>query len=292
MTPTVAVTPTFQNILFATDFSPCSDAALLFARGLADRFGSTLHLVHVTDGPSPDGELGAEFPELKRPEREAHELLEKLAKSDALRGVQCTQTVTQGEVAHAIIHLSQDAHLDLIVLGTHGRHGLRHLILGSVAEQVFRNANCPVLTVGPQVSRRGLALGKVGAILFATDFSPASLHAFEYALPLARVHRAKVVLVHAVEGNPPLLNFADDSMVSARRRLGELVPPDTEVETKVVVEAGPAAPVILRTASEATADLIVTGVHRRLGASGHHLPWATAHEVLCSACCPVLTVHS
>jgi nucleotide-binding universal stress UspA family protein len=280
---------TFQNILLATDFSDCSDAALPFARALADRCGSILHLVHVAESPAVAGEPSVIFIDSERQKRQACERLDRLAKSDALKGVQCTQTVTQGAVAPTITKMAEDARLDLIVVGTHGRRGFSHLLLGSVAEQVFRNASCPVLTVGPKVSRRGLAEGKVGAILFATDFSPAALHAYEYALSLARMHQARLLLVHAVESHPVLLNYADDSSVAARQRLSELVPKDPELAAEVVIQVGPAADVILQRATESQADLIVMGVRRHLGYSSH-LPWATAHAVVCRACCPVLTV--
>lgn len=76
-------------------------------------------------------------------------------------------------VWNVVSELVTEFKVDLIVLGTHGHGGLRHLVLGSVAEQIFRRAACPVLTVGPG-AHDGLAQGKLNTIVYATNFSPAS----------------------------------------------------------------------------------------------------------------------
>jgi len=116
-----------HRILVPTDFGQASDAAMAQARQLAAGLGATLHLVHVVE----DGQ---------RPER--------LASLEAALGYETA--VLTGPVATTIVEYAHSHAFDLIVMGTHGRSGVAHLLLGSVAEQVVRTAPCPVLTVRQQ----------------------------------------------------------------------------------------------------------------------------------------------
>ena len=176
----------FQQILFPTDFSACSEAALPYARALAQRYNSTVHVLYVAGIEPVTGEFGMQIGSTEREIAAARQALDKLTHSEAFSGVTYSQTVETGPVWDAVSKLVGRLQIDLIVLGTHGRRGLKQLVLGSVAEQIFRRASCPVMTVGPEVRQGGLAEGKLAAIVYATDFSPASLHAFDYALSLAR----------------------------------------------------------------------------------------------------------
>lgn len=144
---------TLKNILVATDFGEAADAALAYGRALAGRFGATLHLVHVAENIFPHA-FGAETyaamaPELQRDIEEAarkrlHELLIDSDKS----GPPTTQSiVTASSPTFGIIDYAKGNNIDLIVMGTHGRGALAHIVMGSVAERVVRLAPCPVLTV-------------------------------------------------------------------------------------------------------------------------------------------------
>jgi nucleotide-binding universal stress UspA family protein len=142
-----------KNILVGTDFSESSDAALRYARELARRFGARLHVLHALEVP-PMQLVGSEAlaplsPEVRvELEAEARANLDRLVTPDdrrlfkAITAIRDRQTPTE-----AIAHYAADADIDLIVLGTHGRRGLSHLFMGSVAEKVVRTAPCPVLTV-------------------------------------------------------------------------------------------------------------------------------------------------
>lgn len=140
------------RILVPTDFSDTSDAALTYARTLADSLGASLHLVHVFDDPygnalvaemSPSVYDSMRATELSQARRR---LLRRLPPADRKQFHGSTAIVT-GSPAQAIVDYATDRGMDLIVIGTHGRSGFAHLILGSVAEQVVRTATCPVLTV-------------------------------------------------------------------------------------------------------------------------------------------------
>jgi nucleotide-binding universal stress UspA family protein len=215
--------------------------------------------------------------------------MDRLTQSAGLQDVLHTVTMERGDVWEVVSRLVGDLHVDLVVLGTHGRRGLKHFVMGSVAERIFRHATCPVLTVGPEVQKPGLLSGRIGSILYATDFSQGSLHALEYALSLAVTNRATLSLVHAIE-NDVLLNFVDESITIVKSRLEKLLPHDPGIRHNLIAEFGTPTDMILKTARDVSAELIVMGA--RKGASGSaHAPWATAHKVVCYASCPVLTVH-
>jgi nucleotide-binding universal stress UspA family protein len=281
--------PNFQNILFATDFSACSEAAVPYAKAIARLYGSTVHLVHVI-GPEPViGPLEVPFLDVETHRKLAAQRMEKLATCEAFKQILHTVTLQRGCVAKVISELVSALHADLIVLGTHGRRGLKHFVLGSVAEQIFRSAACPVLTVGPDVLKDGLAARRIGAILYATDFSPGSHNAFDYALSLARANGAKLTLFHAIESDV-LLSCEEEAVSIVKCRLGKLMPENPGISYDTVGEFGSATDMILKAAKNSSADLIVMGA-RKDARPVAHMPWATAHRVVCYAACPVLTVR-
>jgi nucleotide-binding universal stress UspA family protein len=276
---------TFKNILYTTDFSACSEAALPYARAISERCGATLHMIHVV---SPKPLRGIPYADMERENHAARQQFDTVARSDALKDILFTQTVQQGSVWDVVSRMLLDLHIDLIVLGTRGRRGLKHFLLGSVAERIFRRALCPVLTVGPEVRKAGLAEGRLGVILYATDFSSASLHAFTYAVSLASATRARLTVLHvlAIER---LGNGFEEAAADANRRLTELMKQSSGIGCDAMVMSGSAAESILRAARSLEAELIIMGAHA--GASvAARASWAVAHRVVGHASCPVLTV--
>lgn len=144
--------PAIRKILLATDFSEASDAALDYARTLSTAFGATLHLLHVLEDLAAHAWTTevyvAALPGVhEEMERQARERLEQLmsAEERAERGV--VLALRNGSPFVEIVRYARDEQMDLIVLGTHGRGAIAHMLLGSVAERVVRKAHCPVLTV-------------------------------------------------------------------------------------------------------------------------------------------------
>jgi universal stress protein A len=142
--------PQFKTILVATDFSRTSEHALEYAQGLAKSFGGTLHLLHVV----PDPVLASAWSEAYAydltalGERLRVEAVQQLAaRAESIRDVSVTTEAIIGVPATLISVTAAERGVDLIVMGTHGRSGLSHLFLGSVAERVVRTAPCPVLTM-------------------------------------------------------------------------------------------------------------------------------------------------
>ena len=214
-----------------------------------------------------------------------------------------------GRVWDVLGSVIQGESVDLLVLGTHGRGGLKKIALGSVAEQVLRLAPCPVLTVGPHVPPAGSGPVKLRRILFATDFGEAANKAFPYALLLAEDYQAKLVLLHMVPPMPAAdlgpaayapscyaaeeyTNWQRTTRDESMRKLRKLLPPSAELAAEPEFIAGmdflPGG--ILEIAAAHRIELIVMGANRTSSARmAAHIPWALAHEVICRAKCPVLT---
>jgi nucleotide-binding universal stress UspA family protein len=298
-TPGASAPVAIKTVLFATDFSPCSDQALPYAAALAGRYGARLLLAHIIE-PEPRSSVPLEpYPaEYDRVRRHARENLEKLKQHSELQAVRHEALLEQGPLWTALADLIQKRRVDLLVAGTHGREGIRKLLLGSVAEQIFRHAPCPVLLVGPRVSWPPSG-SHFERILYATDFSPDALCALPYALSLAQEYEAQLTLLHVVhaDANVPVEfvagAYSDEMLAEADRRLRALLPAGVALPAppQFRVEYGFAPESILGLALELKAGVIVMGAHRD-GVAATHLPWTTAHRVVCHAPCPVLTVNA
>jgi nucleotide-binding universal stress UspA family protein len=141
---------TITRILVPTDFSADADAAFKYAQGLARKFDAHVHLLHVVEDPLAAGVWSSEIytAEIAGLQvnlvRDAEERLRGSVPDDA--GTVSTEVRT-GQAARQIIEAARDTQADLIVMGTRGRTGVAHVIMGSVAERVVRLAPCPVLTL-------------------------------------------------------------------------------------------------------------------------------------------------
>ncbi len=281
---------TLKNVLFATDFETSASRALPFAVALANRYEAKLYAAHVI----PLEAYALASPEsIDRVLKEAGDFagytLNQIVSSLRCRGLRCDVLLGEGSVADVLEQWVQTYSADLVVVGTISRAGWGKAILGSVAEEVIREATCPVLTVGPHVTT--LASDGVHSILCATDFSPASLRALEFAVSLAHEYKAHLTLVHVSEGS-----LSDSPGLAIRRdenRLRDLIPPEPELlyRPEVVVETGAVADRILNLAADLSADFIVMGV-RGVGAfaqTASHFG-SIAHRVVALAPCPVVTV--
>jgi nucleotide-binding universal stress UspA family protein len=285
----------FKNILFATDFSPAATAAAPFAAELAKRYGASLYALHartpVINPMTPPGTWRAlEKAALTEDMQHTKELL------DAFPGVQPEVLIKGGDLWSSLATVLEERDVDLVVIGTRGRSGLAKFVLGSAAEEIFRQAPCPVLTVGPKTAAAGTKPGEITHILFATDFSPASNAAAPYAISLAQECQAYLTLLHVIaEPKPGELVRPADLAQSSSQLLRKLVPAEADLwcVPEYVVEKGNPAEKILEVAARTGAELIVLGVRQPSGFPGAatHLPIATAHKIVTHATCPVLTIR-
>ena len=282
-----------RNILYPTDFTRSSFAALPSARSLARAYGATLHALHVI---VPDA-LAYMTPEYMREgfelqEREAAKKMRQL--EQRLTDIPHTIKVTRSnDVWSAVESLVKSLDIDLIVVGTHGRSGFTRLLAGSGAEEILRRAGVPVMIVGP-AHERTLSDGHFHRVVFPSDFTPQSLAAVPYAVSVAQENHAALTLLHVIakEGRVKRAHPDGLSIAEALHRLHGIVPPEIEshTHTDTIVEHGEPAERILETAKSQNADLIVLGVSGRGGLfAATHLE-NTAHRVIARSACPVLTV--
>jgi nucleotide-binding universal stress UspA family protein len=212
------------------------------------------------------------------------------------RGVENEVEVTEGLIWDEISRTIEEKEVDLVVAGTHGREGLGKMVMGSHAENILRHSPVPVLVVGPYVRTEPETTTRVKRILFATDFSEASLAALPYAISLAEENQAELDVLRVV---PPqkrgeLVN-PSELMDATVRQMKQLVPLEAEAWCKpqYLAEIGEPAQKILQVAELSKADLIVLGVKRVYRALGvTHNPWTIAYKIIAEAHCPVLTVRS
>ena len=284
-----------QNILFLTDFSPAANAAIPYATEVAKRFGAKLFALHMrTPVINPMTEPATWATLEKAAEAEAQNQREILRKS--FPGLEPHVLIAEGDLYAGILEVVTKHKIDLIVLGTSGRSGAAKFFLGSVAEEIFRQAPCPVITVGPFTPGGPLGDGKIKEIVYATDFSPESTAAAAHAISLAQEFQAHLTLMHVIANEAPGDLLLPGELVKAtEQHLRNLVPPEAELwcEPRFMVVQGEPAQNILDVARSRNADLIVLGIHKPSGFPGAstHLPIATAHKVVSHAPCPVLTVR-
>jgi nucleotide-binding universal stress UspA family protein len=284
-----------KRILVATDFSEFSEKPLHHAVAIARRYGAKLYLAHVVSS--------AGFPLAGPPLmetasqaawRDARQLECTLVRNGALAGISHDVIVRRGRVWEQLENVVEQERVELIVIGTHGRTGLRKIVLGSVAEDIFRHASCPVLTVGPSVSQDSPLEIAIRHVLFPTDLSVESAQAAQYALSAAREYGARLTLLHVLEQLEGEAAGDRERVISVlEARLREFLPSKQGLPYNLNfrVEIGPIDETILGFAKNQDAGLIVLGL-RSPETFVNHLIWLHAYKIICEACCPVLTVRS
>ena len=273
-----------RNLLFATDLSHASAPAMPYVLEIAGVYGAKIHIVHVRTG------------ELSHEQERETDRLKEIVKGVPHEFVVVSGGPTalkeRGDAATAILGLAGTKNIDLIVVGTHGRTGLGRVLVGSVAETIFREASCPVLTVGPRLMGDPKWSLKIREVLFATDLTPCSEAALPYATSLAQENRARLVILNVFPKSGDAAEMERQAS-STRRSLGGLIPPGAGLwrEPYCLAEPGEPAEKILDVAGGYHADLIVLGVRPHGVGVATHLSRPTAHRVIAGATCPVLTVR-
>lgn len=293
------------TVLVAVDFSDTSALAYERACQIASSRGSKLLVVHIL--PSAPLAIHGVQPVLPPPSlagriRElAEQKLGALVAAAGERGISAESVLTVGSAGHSIVDVAVDRGVDLIVIGTRGLTGVKHLVLGSTAEHAVRHASCPVLTVHPD------DLGSFAEP--STAIVPIELHGD----PTATGRLIGQVLGDAAVGVKVLLVYCDHLPAVLQPWLGDLglerigfeeirervegtVAPAAEAlrgmgfEVETVIQEGEPASVVTELARARKADLIAMPTHARTGAA-HLLLGSTAERVVQHAGCAVLTLH-
>ena len=302
------------TILVPTDFSPESLKAIDYALSLLHNADGTLHLVHVhdVDYSYAATSILATAPLISAGEVEAfcRTELQKVAASRTSGGTEPTLHCRTGRAFDEICKLAAEIKAELLVISTHGRTGLQHLVLGSTAERVVRYAPCPVLVVRDRerdfVDRAQSTTAadtplNLGMIVVPVDFSDCSAEGVRYAIKFAKSAGAKLSLVHVVQVQPfiPSDQFAAFARKPApgiieraakmqmRKFIRDFEFDGVPHESSVVI--GRAAYQICEVAEKSGADLIIASTRGSTGLA-HVLMGSTAEHVVRYAKCPVLVV--
>ena len=294
------------RVLFATDFSRWARRAEDYACALACSWRASLTVLCVAEFPpglNPDYPVNQQY--LADLMKTASSQLADLKGRAERRGIVVTTRMATGIPSDEVIAAAQAEGSDLIIVGTRGKTGLAHVLLGSTAERVIRGAPCPVLAVRtePVDNEDGSVLTKpvtLERILVPVDFSDCSLDALKYAVVVAKQAKATVMLLHVLEPVSYGLDFdlghfksREDVRESWTKRLEKLAAthqhPHMPIEIRL--RGGFPADSILDSAQTLPCDLIVMGTHGRRGIS-HTISGSVAEAVLRKAHCPVIAVKS
>ncbi len=279
----------FKSILFATDLGTASAPAQAYALQLARMFGAHLFVLHVEADPglSPrykEALLGSEKAGKTRDLQIAE--FEELLR---LSGVSFTVLIEHGEINEVLHQVVNERGIDLIVLGSHGRKGLSHLLQGSMAENVGRSSSRPVITVGPR-AQTGFETS-MKTIIYATDFSDESKLALPYAASLAQEFHAHLAILHVAPKTERLVRDHIHVEMYLMNRL-KCVAPQSQLPwctASYEIAFGDPANEILKMARERSGSLIVLGLHRSVEFTSH-FPERLSYNVIREAPCPVLSV--
>jgi nucleotide-binding universal stress UspA family protein len=285
-----------SNVLLATDFSAESAQAVDYARRFCGQQNAKLFVVHVMDvfpfALSGDSTAQARIAEIRN---KAEAQMKEFVRANDLEPTKIEPCLIEGETSAALEEFIREHEIDLIVLGSRGDAGINRIFEGSMAEEVFRTAQCPVMVAGPKAKLHSSA-AMFGRLLFATDLSPLSRIALPYVEFLLHENpSARLTLAHFLEQEADGVNERHQSRRSLEHQLTEMI--DSEFRSQladVVVEACVALEGMIKLAEGLDVDLLVLGV-RSGGAftrAATHGLLSTAARVISEIRCPVLTIRS
>ncbi len=294
-----------KSIICSTDFSDYSNHAVPYGIGLAKKFGAKLYMCHVIDLSSIT--LYADTITYPGEQQNlimnhTHEQLKQLVDEEP---IDWEPLVTVGHAADEIARMAEEKTVDLVVAATHGRSGLKRLILGSVTGRLMQSLPCPLLVV--RSTEPGFAASPsqetmFQRILVGCDFSPDSILAFQYGLSLAQDFQSELHLAHVIEppvykdllkpSKEPAEELQQDLRDQLNKKLTDMVPEEAHIwcTLKTILLAGQPNEELTKYALVNDVDLIVLGVR------GHSLVetlfvGSTTDRVVRRASCPVLSVR-
>jgi len=296
-----------KKLLFPTDFSKCADQALNHAVFYAEKYGAELHILHAITlfADQPDV-LHKEFLEtddmIKNIERNFEEQMIKVARKHENKEIKIFKSCKRGiSAAPTILEYASEKDVDLIIMGTQGRRGLAHIMLGSTAEEVVRMADCPVFTIREKETAKPIKAFQ--QILVPVDFSEHSATAIAYAKRIAQDYDAQLQLLHIIEntthpafslsGKSSIYDFfpniKEDSINKVKKMFDEANGP--EVKSEIFIKDGHPAHETIEFSKEKGSDLIVISTHGLTGVD-HFLLGSVSEKVVRRAFCPVFTVRT
>jgi nucleotide-binding universal stress UspA family protein len=294
-------TTSITRLLLATDFSDEARRAEEYASALAASWQIPLTVMTVLEFPpgmNPDYAVNKQY--LTDRMHDASTRLAEFKERIRRRGVVATTHIVSGIPSERVIAAAQSEEADLLVVGTRGKSGLAHVLLGSTAERVIRSAPCPVLAVpglkDHPSTEESISLKR---ILVPTDLSDCSLDAVEYAAVVARQSKASVELLHVLEPVYYGLDFTFEHASERERKRKQMAQVLEDVSadlltagiiSKTCIRGGIPPDTILEYVQTSSSDLIIMGTHGRRGLS-HLMAGSVTEAVLRRGRCPVLAVR-
>jgi nucleotide-binding universal stress UspA family protein len=291
-----------RRILFPTDFSASADEVMKHAAFLARESGAELHVLHVYDVPAARPTSGPDAGETDFKKR-ISERVNQISGEYGGEGLRTVAVIRTGEAPAPVINdYAREAAIDLIVLGTHGRRGLRRVFMGSVAEETVRSAPCPVYCIRQDSEEHTPAPRFPQRIIVPIDFSEYAARAVAAARRFA-IGDAEIHLVHVVEEMvPPAIygleyptyhDMTAEVEQHAKVELGNLAGSIVGGEGQVIqaVITGYPASAITDYAQDNDADLIVLTTHGRSGVE-RLLLGSVTEKVIRTSDVPLLIVRS
>lgn len=286
-----------DRVLYPTDLSEGAQRAFAYAASLAHWHEAELHMFNVV------GRHQYNFEELRDEFPIDADTLDRWVKDAGIsqftaNDLDTVQVQEEGAVpGKNILSYADDNTIDLIVMGTHGRRGVDRMLLGSVAEEVVRQASCPVCTV-----RHALETAPseaVRRVMVPIDFSEASVHALKHGRELALTYGAEIVALHAIEevvlpmayGMAPKQVDAEAVRPNVEKALADLLAEHVGVEhARAEIRVGYPPQEILDAITDESIDWVVMGTHGRQGLN-RLLMGSVAERIVRHASCPVLTLQ-
>jgi len=288
---------TINHILHPTDLSEGAQRAFAYAASLAHLHDAELHMLNVV------GRHQYNFEELRAGYPLKADILNTWMQDAGINqftaaDLAIVQVQEEGAVPGTnILSYAEENTADLIVMGTHGRRGVDRMLLGSVAEEVVRQAPCPVCTVRNALETA--PADSVQRVMVPIDFSEASTRALEYAHELALTYGSEIVVMHAIEevvlpmayGMAPKQVDAEAVRPNVEAALANLLDEYVEIEhARAEIRVGYPPQEILDTITDASIDWVVMGTHGRQGLN-RLLMGSVTERIVRHAPCPVLTVQ-
>jgi nucleotide-binding universal stress UspA family protein len=277
-----------NNILVPTDFSDASHLALEHARGFAALFGSNLHLLNVVPPLLPPSAAN----EPSRMVQDAEQQMSRFITEAKVIFSHERVHVRYGELLEELNSYIQDGQIDLVVIGSSARAGANRLLLGSMAEYIFRGLEAPVLAVGPNATHPISAAHGIRHIVMCESLVPDATPAMDYGCALAEISDAAVTVLHtlpeSLKDSPRALQF--QRMFEEELRMGA-THPERFARADYIVTFGDTSREAVRAAKSVKADLIVLGA-KPAEMWQTHLGRGTAYRIVANAACPVLSVRS
>ena len=297
-----------RRILYPTDFSDTAKQALTHALFLAEQFEAELIMLHAiilheSDPRDPERQFPEPSDILNRLFAIADSEMAEVVRQNEAKTFTLREAKVRGYSAgEVILDYAKEHDIDLVVMGTHGRRGPARMFLGSVAEEVVRHADCPVLTI--RQHEEAPTIEALEKILVPVDFSSYSQEALTYARELADLYGAGLQVLHTIEEPTQPYFYTFGGGLSAVEQIEALQEKADEALDKLLEDSdGPEVPYekfiatgrpateIARFAEEHGSELVVIATHGLTGLE-RLLVGSTAEQVVRHAPCPVFTVKS